>query len=193
MLAIDDLHVGEPRDLAGLEPSARQRGAPSAVERLGVGKIDGAVLCEIVVEDDVQQPALADGKHFRHVRKRRRELAIRCDDAHAAGALGHQHAAVGKESKRPGVRQALRDGMDRERMLDMDKRIQPLGKVGSAACTVLLVARTTPNATIDRMPASFDAASTVRHRPKFRNTRFSYGSFCAWGAAVKGRSGHPFR
>ena len=114
VLAVDDLHVGEPRDLAGLEPGARQRGAPAAVERLGVGKIDGAVLREIAVEDDVQQPALADREHLRHVRERRRELAVRCDDAHTAGTLGHQHAAVGKESKRPGVRQALRDGMDRE-------------------------------------------------------------------------------
>src|SRR5262245_12861750 len=68
-----------------------------------------------------------------------------------------------------------------------------LEKVGSAASTALLVARTAPNANIDRMPTSFDAASTVRHRPEFRNTRFSYGSFYAWDAAVKARSGHPFQ
>src|SRR4029077_2656358 len=74
VLVVDDLHVGEPRGLpglepgarpggaalAGLEPGARQCGAPATVERLGVGKIDGVVLREIAIEDYVQQPALTD-------------------------------------------------------------------------------------------------------------------------------------
>ena len=36
----------------------------------------------------------------------------RRDDAHAAGPFGHQHAAVGQESKPPGNDQAARDGLD---------------------------------------------------------------------------------
>src|SRR5262245_40509551 len=114
MLAIDDLNVGKPWHLAGLELGARHCGAPSALEGFGVREINGAVLRKIAVEDDVKQAALADRKHVRHVAERRGELTIRWNNAHAAGALGHQHAAVGKESKRPGVHQALPYGADRE-------------------------------------------------------------------------------
>ena len=114
VLAVDDLHVGEPRDLAGLKPSARQCGAPSTVERLGVGKINGVVLCEMRSRMTSNSPPWLTATHFRHVCERRRELTVRRDDADTAGTLGHQHAAIGKESKRPGVRQALRDGMDRK-------------------------------------------------------------------------------
>src|SRR5262249_3415262 len=98
MLTIDDLYLGELRSLAGLEAGARHCGASATVERLGVGEINGSILREIAIEYDVQQPALADGIHLRHVRERRGELAIRCDDPHPAGSLGHQHAAIGEES-----------------------------------------------------------------------------------------------
>ena len=37
------------------------------------------------------------------------------DDAQPAGPLGHQHAAVGQERERPGIIQAARDSLDRER------------------------------------------------------------------------------
>lgn len=107
MLAVDDLHVGKPRHFAGLEPGARKCSAPAAVERLRVRKVDGAVLREVAVEDDVEQAALADRKYFRHVCERRRQLPVLRNNAHAARPLGHQHASAGQERERPGMNQAL--------------------------------------------------------------------------------------
>src|SRR5262249_58831804 len=88
-------------------------------------------------------------------------------------------------SMRPSGRKARDQGCDRPCETVWTVRLPAeLGKVGSAACTVLLVARNTLNARTDRILFSFDAALTVRHRAEFRNTRSSYGSFYAWDAAV---------
>ena len=60
------------------------------------------------------QSALVAREHPRHAGERRREVAVLADDAHAARPLGDQHAAIGKESERPGKGQAAGDGLDRQ-------------------------------------------------------------------------------
>src|SRR5262249_48749968 len=93
------------------QPSARQRGAPAAVHRLGVTEIDGVILGKAAVEHDVVQAALTRREDFRHAAERGRERAILGDDAHAPGPLGDQHAAGGQERERPGMIKALRYGL----------------------------------------------------------------------------------
>ena len=59
-------------------------------------------------------PPWPRAEHLRHAGKRRREVAVLGDDAHAAGALGDQHPAIGKEGDRPGIGEAAGDGLDRQ-------------------------------------------------------------------------------
>ena len=114
LLAVDHLDVGEARIVSRFKPRARQRRAAAVLERGGVGKIDGAVLREVAVERDIEQPALTGGEDLRHAGQRRRQFAVARHDAHAAGPLGDQHASVGQEGERPGMHQAAGDGFDLE-------------------------------------------------------------------------------
>src|SRR5262245_13012680 len=70
VLTVYDLHISQPRHLAIIEPRAGKRRPPTAVEWLGVRKVDCAVLGEFAVKDHVEQTALAGGKYFWHVGKR---------------------------------------------------------------------------------------------------------------------------
>src|SRR5215468_6880238 len=92
-LAEDHLDLIESGRAFIHQPSARQRGAPAAVHRLGVTEIDGVILGKAAVEHDVVQAALTRREDFRHAAERGRERAILGDDAHAPGPLGDQHAA----------------------------------------------------------------------------------------------------
>ena len=104
----------EPRRAVIHQPGAGERRARAAADRLGVTEIDRVVLAVVAVERDVVQAALARGEDFRHARERGRELAVRADNAHAPGALGDQHAAIGQEGERPGMDEALRHRFHRD-------------------------------------------------------------------------------
>ena len=93
---------------------ARHRGARAAAGRLGEAEIDHLVLREAAVEHDVVQAALAGRHDLRHALQRRGQLAVRRHDPHAAGPLGHQHAAVRQEGQRPRMRQPSDHGLDLE-------------------------------------------------------------------------------
>ena len=66
------------------------------------------------IERDVEQAALAAREHLRHAADRRRQLAVRVDDAQPARPLGDQHAPVGQERQRPRLLKPARDGLDRK-------------------------------------------------------------------------------
>jgi hypothetical protein len=57
------------------------------------------------------------GNHFHagDTAERRRDPAVRTDDAHLAGVLRDQEASVRKEGDRPGAGEAVRDDLDVER------------------------------------------------------------------------------
>jgi hypothetical protein len=110
-LPVDHFDVVELWRL-GIQRGARQRGAAAAIEGLGIGEVHRLVPREVSVEGDVEKPALTDREHLGHIAERRRQFAVARHNAHTAGPFGDQHAAVGQESERPGVHQALRDGFD---------------------------------------------------------------------------------
>ena len=113
LLAEDDLDLVELAS-AVVEFGARDRGASTAVGPLGKAEIDGLVLREGFVGDDVEQAALARRPHLGHALERRRDLSFARDDAHAARTLGHQHRAVGQERQRPRIDEAPCDGANLE-------------------------------------------------------------------------------
>src|SRR4051794_26355402 len=82
----DDLDVIEPA-VGVVQSCPRYGGTAAATGTLGEAEIDGLVLCVGLVDDDVEQPALARGPDLRHALQRRRKLAFRRDDAHAARPL----------------------------------------------------------------------------------------------------------
>ena len=63
-LAEDHLDCVEPGRAFIHQPSARERGAPAPVRRLGVTEIDGVILRKAAVERDVEQAALARREYF---------------------------------------------------------------------------------------------------------------------------------
>ncbi len=98
----------------GVQCGTGQGGAVLAGIRAGTGlavaKIQLAVLGKAAVQHHVQQPSLAPRHHGRHAGQRRVQPAIALHHAHAAGALGHQVAAIGQKGHSPGVFQALGHG-----------------------------------------------------------------------------------
>ena len=158
-------HRDQARRAAVRPPAARMRdrdAAAAAVGVLGVAEIDGAIFCEIAAEHHVHQAGLALRVDLRHAGERRRQFAAARDDAHAAGPLGHQHAAVGQKGERPGMHQAAGDGLDFEFAGGGGENLRRRPRRATAAAA-------RPPATEDRrMPVSIGPASTMRDRGGFR-------------------------
>ena len=115
-LAEDRGHRRQP-DRAGvfLQASVRHHDlAAAALGRLGVAKKDRVAFLEVVRQQHVHQAGLTLRVNIRHAQQRPRQLTAARDDAHAAGPLGHQHAAVGQKGERPGMHQPAGDGLDVE-------------------------------------------------------------------------------
>ena len=96
-------------ELIAFERAARYFGANAFVVTGGIRKVDKIVFGELRMQHHIHQSALAHGGHGRHAADGLRiEFEIAADHAQPPGAFGHQHAAVGQEGERPGVRQAFR-------------------------------------------------------------------------------------
>src|SRR5215831_13156754 len=132
-LAEDYLDRIEPGRAFVHQPTARERGARTAVHRLGVTEIDGLILREAAVEHDVEQAALARREHLRHTAERGRERAVPGDDAHAPGPLGDQHAAGGQEGERPGMIKALRHVLHRDVAGGGTENLRAGGRAGACS------------------------------------------------------------
>ena len=114
-LTEDRVHRDQARRPAVLlQLRVRDRDAAAALGGFGVAEVDRAIGCEIAAEHHVHEAGLALRVDLRHAGERRRQLAGARDDAHAAGPLGHQHAAVGQEGERPGMHQAAGERLDGE-------------------------------------------------------------------------------
>jgi hypothetical protein len=121
LLREDHLDVVEAGRRAVDQAGARHRGRAAAIA--AVTKIKNLVAGVIAVEPQVEQAALSARMHRRHAGERRRQRAVARDDAHAAGLLRHQHAAVGQKCEAPWIDQAARDGRDRDRTGRRRKRL----------------------------------------------------------------------
>ncbi len=103
------------REGRAVEAGARNRRAVLvALSGLGVGKVDRRIRGIRGVQYDVEQAPLARGDDRRHAGDRLRQLPVLRDVAEPSGPLGHQHAAVGKESEAPGMLEAARDRRHRD-------------------------------------------------------------------------------
>src|SRR5690606_39090270 len=114
--APDDLDALEPRGRGVRnETAARDSGAIAALARLRIGPVDELVLREAGIERDIEQAALIPGVRARQALDGVRLRAVRRDEAHAPGALGHEEPVLGQERGPPRVPEAVRDALDRER------------------------------------------------------------------------------
>jgi hypothetical protein len=89
----DELAVGEPR--AGLAEAHDADAHP--VLFVGVGEVEQAVLCEVGVERESHQAALAPALDVGDDGERLGSQTPLLVDAHAAGSLREEHPAVGRE------------------------------------------------------------------------------------------------
>ena len=94
----------------GAEHALGQRGAVALVTpRFGIAPVDGAIVRELRIECDVEQPALAFEEHFRQAFQWRRQFSILADDAQIALSLGDQDALIGQEFECPAAFDILGD------------------------------------------------------------------------------------
>src|SRR5690606_7023699 len=106
------------REASALEAPADHRGRrPPVVAGLGVAQVDEAVLLEVRVDRDVQEPALAPGPDLGRTLDRLRIERAVTDDAQPARALGDEDLAARQERHPPGVLEPLDHGDDPERVL----------------------------------------------------------------------------
>ena len=121
VLAEDNLDIVET---VGAELAPCHRRPRAAVSGLGIGDIDEPVRCEVGIELDVEQPALAFGENLRHALERFRYRPVLGNDAKPSGSLGHQHAIVWQESETPRVFETVRNRLNLDRArFGVDRRV----------------------------------------------------------------------
>ena len=102
----DDLQILQRR---AVESRSRHARSILLIGTVGIGQINDAVLREVRVKNDVEQPGLTARVHFRNAHDRLwLQLAV-LDQPQAARPLRHQDSAVRQKRKRPRVVEPGRD------------------------------------------------------------------------------------
>lgn len=115
-LAEDHRDVVEPRRATvAHKAAAGDRGAGTALARLGVGEIDALAVGEIGVEGDVEEAALAARRDRRHTGDGVRKAAV-LDEPQPARPLGDEHRPVRQEGEAPGMVEAAHHLLEHRRM-----------------------------------------------------------------------------
>jgi hypothetical protein len=114
LLAEDHCDVGEaPARVREFEFAAGEAGAVAAAfARFGIGKVDLTRLCEVGRQSYVEQPALARSRHFRDIRDRRRDDALRRHQSQPAGPFRYQQSPARQKLQAPRMCEARRKRFD---------------------------------------------------------------------------------